>query len=84
MHRSVPLAALALGAATQLALAAPLSASAHVSLETDTASPGSYDTITFRVPNESATATTTGAIALVIAIVGRRPRATAAAPAKES
>lgn len=50
--------AIILAAAALLALSAPLSASAHVSLETNTATPGSYDTITFRVPNESATATT--------------------------
>jgi len=58
MNRTMPFAATALGAAVLLTVAAPLSASAHVSLETNTASPGSYDTITFRVPNESASATT--------------------------
>jgi uncharacterized protein YcnI len=60
MHRPLRLAAAtALGVAALLAVSAPLSASAHVSLETNTATPGSYDTIAFRVPNESATATTT-------------------------
>ena len=57
MHRPL-LAAATLGTAALVVLSAPLSASAHVSLETNTATPGSYDTITFRVPNESATATT--------------------------
>lgn len=50
---------LALGAGTLLALALPLAASAHVSITPDAASAGSYSVITFKVPNESATATTT-------------------------
>lgn len=45
-----------LGAA--LALAAPLAASAHVHVDPDTAQPGGYATLTFRVPNESATTAT--------------------------
>lgn len=49
--------ALALG--TALALATPLAASAHVTLDDDVAAPGSYALVTFKVPNESATATTT-------------------------
>ena len=52
--RRLPVAALALGAATLLAIAAPLSASAHVSLEENTATPGTFTTLTFRVPNETA------------------------------
>jgi len=51
--------ALALGAATLLAIVAPLSASAHVSLEENTASPGTFTTLTFRVPNEADGASTT-------------------------
>jgi uncharacterized protein YcnI len=47
-----------LGAALLLAITAPLAASAHVRLSTNTAEAGSYTLLTFRVPNESATATT--------------------------
>lgn len=47
-----------LGAAAALALAAPLAASAHVHVDPDTARPGDYATLTFRVPTESATAGT--------------------------
>lgn len=42
-----------------LAIAVPLAASAHVSISPNTATPDSYSVITFKVPNESATATTT-------------------------
>ncbi|MEO8529339.1 MAG: DUF1775 domain-containing protein [Pseudolysinimonas sp.] len=49
--------ALLLGGA--LALAIPMSASAHVVLDVNTATPGSFALLTFRVPTESATATTT-------------------------
>lgn len=51
-------AAVALGAATALALAAPLAASAHVRVNPDAAAAGSYATLTFKVPTESATAGT--------------------------
>jgi uncharacterized protein YcnI len=47
-----------LGAAAILALAAPLTASAHVHVDPDQATPGSSATLTFKVPNESATAGT--------------------------
>lgn len=50
------LVGLAAGAA--LALAAPLAASAHVTVNPNTATPGSYATVNFRVPTESETATT--------------------------
>lgn len=50
--------ALAGGAGLMLALAAPLSASAHVTVTPNGAEPGSYALVTFKVPNESATATT--------------------------
>jgi len=53
-RRPVAVGALALGAAALLAIAAPLSASAHVSLEENTATPGTFTTLTFRVPNETA------------------------------
>lgn len=51
-------AALAAGGA--LALAAPLAASAHVRIDPDTAAPGGYSYVSFRVPTESATASTVG------------------------
>jgi uncharacterized protein YcnI len=49
----------ALGLGAVLALGAPQSASAHVTLDDDTAEAGSYALLTFKVPNESDTATTT-------------------------
>jgi uncharacterized protein YcnI len=51
--------AVALAAGATLALAAPLAASAHVTLDVNTAKAGSFSLITFKVPNESATAGTT-------------------------
>lgn len=50
------LAGLAAGAA--LAIAVPLAASAHVTVNPNTATPGSYATVNFRVPTESKTAST--------------------------
>jgi uncharacterized protein YcnI len=41
-----------------LAIAAPLAASAHVTLDDNTADAGAYALLTFKVPNESATAAT--------------------------
>jgi uncharacterized protein YcnI len=52
-------AAAALVAGAALALAAPLSASAHVRVDPVEAEAGAYTTITFKVPTESATASTT-------------------------
>jgi len=49
-------------AAVALVLAAPLSASAHVHVDPGQATPGSYSTLTFKVPNESATASTTSVV----------------------
>lgn len=46
----------AVGAA--LAIGAPLAASAHVTVNPNTATPGSYATVNFRVPTESDTAST--------------------------
>lgn len=46
------------GGSLALALAAPLAASAHITLDENTAAAGSYSLITFKVPNESATAST--------------------------
>ncbi|PRY70106.1 uncharacterized protein YcnI [Glaciihabitans tibetensis] len=51
--------AAAIGAGALLALAAPLAASAHVTINPNAAEAGSYAVITVKVPNESATATTT-------------------------
>jgi uncharacterized protein YcnI len=56
--RTILSTSVALGVGALLALAAPLAASAHVGLTPYTAEPGSYALITFKVPNESATATT--------------------------
>ncbi|GAA0998020.1 YcnI family copper-binding membrane protein [Subtercola frigoramans] len=42
-----------------LALATPLAASAHVHVDPGQATAGDYSTLTFKVPNESATASTT-------------------------
>ena len=48
----------AIGAGLLLALAAPLSASAHVTIDPAQAEPGSYTVVTVKVPNESDTAST--------------------------
>jgi uncharacterized protein YcnI len=50
---------IAVSAGALLAIAAPLAASAHVEVTPNTAAAGTYADITFRVPTESATATTT-------------------------
>jgi uncharacterized protein YcnI len=57
--RTIAGASVALALGTVLALGAPLGASAHVTLEENTAEAGSYALLTFKVPNESDTATTT-------------------------
>ncbi len=64
--RRAGIAALALGAATLLAIAAPLSASAHVSLEENTATPGTFTTLTFRVPNETADGASTNKLTVTL------------------
>jgi uncharacterized protein YcnI len=51
-------ASIAIAAGALLAVAVPLSASAHVTISPNTASAGSYALITIKVPNESATAVT--------------------------
>jgi len=51
--------AVVMAASLALALGAPLAASAHVHVDPESAEPGGYTLLTFRVPNESATATTT-------------------------
>jgi uncharacterized protein YcnI len=57
--RRILRSATALVGGVALAVAVPLAASAHVRVSPDTASAGSYSTLTFKVPTESATATTT-------------------------
>lgn len=60
MNKNILLAGCAIVAGAALALAVPLAASAHVTIGTNQADPGSYPVIDFRVPTESATATTIG------------------------
>jgi uncharacterized protein YcnI len=58
--RTLITSTIAVGAGTLLAIAAaPLAASAHVEVTPNTAAAGTYADITFRVPTESASATTT-------------------------
>jgi uncharacterized protein YcnI len=57
-RRTLVKASIALGAGTMLAVAVPLAASAHVTVTPYTSEPGAYALITFKVPNESGTATT--------------------------
>jgi len=66
MHIPVRRALAALGAGALLAVAAPLAASAHVTLQTNTAAPGSYALLTFKVPNESADGATTDSVAITL------------------
>jgi uncharacterized protein YcnI len=58
-YRTRTSALVAIGAGALLALAAPLSASAHVTVSPGQAEPGSFSLITVKVPNESATESTT-------------------------
>jgi uncharacterized protein YcnI len=66
MHIPVRRTLAALGAGALLAVAAPLSASAHVTLQSNTAAAGSYTLLTFKVPNESADGATTDRIAITL------------------
>jgi uncharacterized protein YcnI len=59
MKKSVLYAGTAIIAGAALAIAMPLAASAHVTIGTDQADAGTYPVIDFKVPTESATATTT-------------------------
>lgn len=56
--RSTAMLPLAAGAGLLLAIAAPLAASAHVTVTPNAAAAGSYALVTVKVPNESATAVT--------------------------
>jgi len=58
MKKSAIVVPAAIGAGILLVLAAPLSASAHVSVDPGQAAAGSYAVITVKVPNESETAAT--------------------------
>lgn len=58
MKKSIIGASAALGAGLLLAVAVPLSASAHVTIDPGQAEPGSYTVVTVKVPNESDTAST--------------------------
>ncbi|GAA4191598.1 hypothetical protein GCM10022288_22670 [Gryllotalpicola kribbensis] len=61
MNRRFTLRAVAaLAAGGALAIAAPLAVSAHVRIDPDTAPAGGYSYVSFRVPTESATASTVG------------------------
>ena len=55
---SIAALSIAIGAGALLAVAVPLSASAHVTVSPNTAAAGSYALLTIKVPNESATAMT--------------------------
>lgn len=57
--RSILTATTAVGAGLLLAVAVPLSASAHISISPNASDPGSYQEVTFKALNESTTAATT-------------------------
>ena len=59
MKKTTFAAASVITAGLLLAVAAPLTASAHVTIDDNTAEAGDYALLTFKVPNESATAGTT-------------------------
>lgn len=58
MSRTFSRALVGAAAGLALALGIPLAASAHVTVNPNTATPGSYATVNFRVPTESETAST--------------------------
>lgn len=58
MSRSLSRVLVGAAAGLALALGVPLAASAHVTVNPNTATPGSYATVNFRVPTESETAST--------------------------
>lgn len=60
MTSSTARACVLLTATAVVGLAAPGTASAHVGADAPDATPGGYSVVTFRVPTESATASTTG------------------------
>ncbi len=70
MNRSTLRTLVGVSAGAVLALAAPLAASAHVTVTPSEADPGSYSLLTFRVPNESDTA---GTVSLSVALPAETP-----------
>lgn len=56
--RTIPSITLAATAAAVFVVATPLAASAHVTIDPSYAEPGAYTVVTVKVPNESATAST--------------------------
>jgi periplasmic copper chaperone A len=74
MKRTIALSSAALGAGVLLALAAPLSASAHVSVSASSTAAGSYSVLTFSVGHGcDGSPTTTVAISLPESIVTATP-----------
>jgi len=63
MKKTTFAASVAAASTALLLLGAPLAASAHVHVDPDQATPGSYTNLTFKVPTESATA---GTVKLVV------------------
>jgi uncharacterized protein YcnI len=70
MKKTTFAASIAVASTAFLLLGAPLAASAHVRVDPDQATPGSYTTLTFRVPTESATA---GTVKLVVDLPTKTP-----------
>jgi uncharacterized protein YcnI len=70
MKKTTFAASVAAASTALVLLSAPLAASAHVHVDPDQASPGSYATLTFRVPTESATA---GTVKLVVDLPAKTP-----------
>lgn len=70
MKKSTFAASIAAASTALLLLGAPLAASAHVHVDPDQASPGSYTNLTFKVPTESATA---GTVKLVVDLPTKTP-----------
>ncbi|MGN7799988.1 YcnI family copper-binding membrane protein [Leifsonia sp. 22587] len=70
MKKSTFAASAAAASTALLLLASPLAASAHVHVDPDQASPGSYTNLTFKVPTESATA---GTVKLVVDLPTKTP-----------
>ncbi|SEH61561.1 MULTISPECIES: YcnI family protein [unclassified Leifsonia] len=70
MKKTTFAASIAAASTAFLLLGAPLAASAHVRVDPDQAAPGSYTTLTFRVPTESATA---GTVKLVVDLPTKTP-----------
>ncbi|WP_285114712.1 YcnI family protein [Leifsonia sp. fls2-241-R2A-40a] len=70
MKKTTFAASVAAASTALLLAAAPLAASAHVHVDPDSAAPGSYTNLTFKVPTESATA---GTVKLVVDLPTETP-----------